>query len=62
TLFIFGFALLTIFFVYLANSLAIVHRVAVVDVVTGEAGVRVHGRGDPVPLEEGKLVRAGDVV
>ena len=62
TLFIFGFALLLIFFIYLAKSLAVVQRVAVVDAIVGEAEVRVHGEGDPAPLEVGKLVRAGDIV
>ena len=62
TALIFGFGLLMIFWVYLVHSLAIVQRVAVVDVVAGQADVLVHGKGEPVPLEVGKLVRAGDLV
>jgi len=62
TLFIFGFALLLVFFIYLAKSLAVVQRVAVVDAVVGNAQVLMRGEGDPIPLEVGKLVRAGDTV
>ncbi len=62
TLFIFGFALLLIFLIYLTKSLAVVQRVAVVDSVVGKAEVLVHGEGDPAPLEVGKLVRTGDIV
>jgi len=62
TLMIFLFALALIFGISLSHSLVIVQRLAVVDVAEGRAEVFVHGRGDPVPLEVGKLVRAGDVV
>ncbi|UCC68494.1 MAG: FecR domain-containing protein [Armatimonadota bacterium] len=62
TALIFGFALLMIFWVYMMHTLTIVQRLAVVDVVEGRAEVLVHGRGDPVPLEVGRLVRAGDLV
>jgi len=62
TLFIFGFALLLIFLIYLTKSLAVVQRVAVVDSVAGKAEVLVHGEGEAAPLEVGKLVRAGDIV
>ncbi len=62
TALIFGFALLMILWYYMAYSLAIVQRLAVVDVVDGQAEVLVRGRGDPVPLEAGRLVRAGDLV
>lgn len=59
---IFIFALLIIFAVYLSYSLAILQRVAIVDAVEGEAQLLVHGEGDPKPVEEGRLVRAGDVL
>jgi hypothetical protein len=62
TALIFGLALLIIFALYLSHSLVIVQRLAVVDRVQGRAEVLVHGRGDPSPLEEGKLVRAGDLL
>jgi hypothetical protein len=62
TALIFAFALLTIIWFYMTYSLVIVQRLAVVDVVDGRAEVLVHGRGDPVPLEVGELVRAGDLV
>jgi len=62
TLFIFGFALLLVFLVFFTKSFAIMQRVAVVDLVAGSAEVRVHGRGDPVPLQVERLVRAGDTV
>jgi len=62
TLFIFGFALLLVFLVFFTKSFAIVQRVAVVDLVTGSGRVQVHGRGELVPLQVGRLVRAGDVV
>jgi hypothetical protein len=42
--------------------MSIVHRVAVVDAITGSAQVQVHGQGDPVDLKVGELVRAGDIV
>jgi hypothetical protein len=61
-LYIFGFALLMIFLVLLANSLSIVHRVAVVDAIAGSAHVQVHGEGDLIALGVGELVRSGDVV
>lgn len=61
-LLIFGFALVAIFFMYLAGTLAIVQQHAVVDVVAGEAEVLLRGGGEPVPAEAGRLVRAGDVV
>lgn len=59
---IFGFGLILIFGVYLSHTLFIMQRVAVVDLVEGEAEVLVRGTGDPVPLEVGELVRAGDLV
>ena len=59
---IFMFALLIIFAVYLSYSLAIIQRVAIVDTVEGNAQLLVHGEGDPQPVEEGRLVRAGDVL
>lgn len=59
---IFMFALLIIFAVYLSYSLAIVQRVAIVDAVEGNAQLLVHGEGDPKPVEEGRLVRTGDVL
>jgi len=62
TALIFGFGLLMIFWVYMVHTLTIVQRLAVVDVVEGRAEVLVHGRGEPVPLAVGELVRAGDVV
>ena len=61
-LIIFLFALALVFGVYLSHSLVIVQRLAVVDVAQGKAEVLVHGRGDPTPLQVGKLVRAGDIV
>ena len=48
TALIFAFALLMILWFYMTYSLAIVQRLAVVDVVDGRAEVLVHGRGDPV--------------
>jgi len=62
TVIIFGFGLLMILWVCLVHSFWIVQRQAMVDVVEGSAEVLVHGRGDPVPLEAGKLVRAGDLI
>lgn len=61
-LLIFGFALVVIFFMYLAGTLAIVQQHAVVDVAAGEAEVLLRGGGERVPAEVGRLVRAGDVV
>ncbi len=62
TVLIFGFALLMIFLAYMMHTMTIVQRLAVVDVVDGQAEVLVHGEGDAIPLEEGKLVRAGDLI
>lgn len=62
TLFIFGFLLLIVFFIFLSHSIAIVQRVAIVDTVSGQAQVLPDGAGPPKPLEAGKLVHAGDVI
>lgn len=62
TVLIFGFALLMILLAYLMHTMTIVQRLAVVDVVDGQAEVLVHGEGDPISLEEGGLVRAGDLI
>jgi hypothetical protein len=59
---IFLFGLVAIFAAYLSHSLVILQRYAVVDAVQGTADLLVHGRGKPVPLQVGRLVRAGDVV
>jgi hypothetical protein len=59
---IFGFGLLMVLWVCFVHSFWIVQRLVVVDVVEGKVEVLVHGRGDPVPLEVGELVRAGDVI
>ncbi len=61
-LLIFVFALLMIVGVYLSKTLFILQRYAVVDAVEGTADLLVHGRGRPVPVEVGKLVRARDVL
>lgn len=62
TALIFLFGLLAIIAGYLSHSLVILQRVVYVDRVVGRAEVFVHGRGAPVPLQAGKLVREGDVV
>jgi len=62
TAFIFLFALLMIIAGYLSHTLVIVQRYVVVDVAQGQAEVLVHGRGKPVALKEGELVRVGDVI
>jgi hypothetical protein len=62
TLFIFGFLLLIIFFIFLSHSLAIIQRVAVVDTVSGKAEVLRDGTGAPAALEAGRLVHAGDII
>ena len=62
TALIFGFGLLMILWVCFIQSFWIMQRQAVVDQVEGKAEVLVHGRGKAVPLEVGKLVRAGDLV
>ena len=62
TALIFILALLLIVAAYLSHSLVILHRVAVVDVVEGQADVLTGGRGKPVALRTGRLVREGDVV
>jgi hypothetical protein len=59
---VFGFALLLITAVYLGQTLVIVQRIAMVDRVEGAPVVYVHGRGRPVRLQEGRLVRARDVI
>jgi len=62
TLVIFVFVLLLVTAVYLANALFVLERYAVVDALRGSAELLVHARGSPVPVEVGKLVRAGDVL
>jgi len=59
-IFIFGLAMIIVG--YVAHSLVILQRFAVVDRVEGQVQVYVHGRGAPLPLQKGKLVRAGDVI
>jgi hypothetical protein len=62
TLFIFGLLLLVVFLIFFAKSVALVQRVAIVDSVVGSAELLQGGSGDPISLEAGKLVRAGDVI
>jgi len=62
TAFIFLFGLLMITAAYLSHSLVIIQRYAIVDSVVGDTRVYVHGKGDPFPLEVGKLVRVGDLI
>jgi hypothetical protein len=59
---VFGFALMLITAVYLGQTLVIVQRIAMVDRVQGGPVVYVHGKGRPVRLQEGRLVRARDVI
>ncbi len=59
---VFGFALLLITGVYLANTLAIMERVAIIDHVEGSPELLVHGKGTPARVQQGKLVRAGDII
>lgn len=59
---VFGFALMLIAAVYLGQTLVIVQRIAVVDHVEGAPVVYVHGKGSPVRLQEGRLVRARDII
>ncbi len=59
---VFGFALMLITAVYLGQALVIVQRIAMVDRVEGAPVVYVHGKGRPVRLEQGRLVRARDVI
>jgi hypothetical protein len=62
TLIIVGFALIVIFLIYMMQSMAIVHRVAVVDMVTGTAEIDSHDGDPPTAAHVGQLVRMGDEV
>jgi hypothetical protein len=62
TLFILGLLLLVVFLIFLTKSVALVQRVAVVDSVVGPAKLLPGGEGEPIAVEAGKLVRAGDVI